>query len=175
MSGIKGDVILPAYWTVFAPFRRSDPAVADENLRRVPDQLVVNGAKILPRKVTPLRGQFDFQEMFGGPPDNLEKTAYVYLVLQADRAGEATLGLGWDCWLDAWLNGQPLLEKPEANDSNYPPTVADRLLTVALEQGENILVLRYVSGLGPPILAVAGPQELRTGDFRCIADDMLLK
>lgn len=124
------------------------------------------------RTVAPTRGQYDFRALFGGPP-TLGKTAYVFVPLHAGQATRVTIGLGWDHWLQAWLNGCPLLQDAEQPNEHFPPSIRDRLVQLDLRKGENVLAVRVVSGRGPCVLALGGPAELRAGDFRTILDDPL--
>lgn len=171
---IAGDVVFPEYWTVFAPIMRADPVLSPEQLRDIPAEIKTAQATLTPVEIVPTRGQYDFREFLGRRPHGFEKGAYVFMALESGSETAVTMGLGWDCWLDAWLNGEPLLEKSEASDRTYPPGIKNNLLTLKLRAGRNILALRYISGTGPSILALAGPRELRRGDFRPIVDDPLI-
>jgi|GEM_PF-278352 len=172
MEPIIGEVEFPREWIVFASLKREDPIISSEQMRSIPEMLKVDKRVIKPVTVVPTRGQYDFEPFFGPNPAGFHQTAYVFLKLEATKTGPASLGYGWDYLLDLWLNGKPLLEKPEAIDPvNSTIGVTNNRLVLNLKAGVNILVTRLTGGGGPVILALAGPCELRTGDFRRILDD----
>lgn len=170
---VVGEVALPSSWVVFAPAAKDDPAPPVASLARIPQQLTIGKARLDAQRVTPVRGQYDFRAQLGEPPTAMARTAYVFVPLHVERAMRVTLGLGWDHWLQAWLNGEPLFDGEALTSAHFPPSMRDRLVTVDLQAGENVLAVRVVSGRGACVLAMGGPRDLRAGDFRSVLDDPL--
>ncbi len=170
---IVGDVQFPGQWTVFAPFAQHDETLPEKVLMAIPDTLTVGGATLKPTRVTPTLNQFDFCPFFGIPhqTETLGKTAYVFIPLIATEAKRITLGLGGDCWLEAWLNGEQIVGGDGKENHCFPPSISDQMLTVTFRGGQNVLAVRLVAGKGRSILALGGPRELRIGDFRSILSD----
>lgn len=173
-SDIKGDAAFPRVWTVFAPLEPDAPVPSRDMLSTVPELLVVRDKTLKPITVEHSRNQYELREFIGEPfsADVLRKLAYVFLEVDAPKAGDVTIGLGGDCWVSAWVNGDLVLE--EVEDSKWPPAITNQVLDVPLRKGINTLVVRLRSGLGSSLLAVGGPRELRQGDVRSICSDPLV-
>ena len=170
VSEVRGDVVMPTQWTVFAPLERDDPRLSAELLADVPETITVGGQTLPGQCVSPRRYWYDFQEWFGPSPGCFYKTAYVFLELDAPRADVVTLGIGGDHWLQAWLNGEQVLgsEAAEVADQQCPPGMTDQLIDVKMRAGRNVLAVRFVSGRADGArLLIGGPRELRGGDFQC--------
>ncbi len=179
---ISGDIDFPKQWTVFAPLERSGPPLPRETLDIVPETITVTGNTLKAQKVTPTRNQFDFRTLFGKRnfpepgfinPEYFEKTAYAFVPLTTKVATEVTLGLGGDAWLQAWVNGEPILGGKEVEGRLFPPSINDYKVKVSLKAGMNVLAVRFAAGKGSAVLALGGPRELRGGDYRSILDDPL--
>ena len=65
---IKGNLALPAEWTVIAPFDGRAAPLPDRDLAVIPEALTVGGKTARAEKVVPTRGQYDFRPFFGAPP-----------------------------------------------------------------------------------------------------------
>ena len=181
VKDICGDIDFPKHWTVFAPLERSAPLLSSETLAAIPETVTVAGKTLKAQRVVPVRNQFDFRTLFGfrrDPeafnPEYFEKTAYAFVPLKTKAATEVTLGLGGDYWMQAWVNGDPILGDKEVEDMHAPVSIDDYKVTVSLKAGLNVLAVRLVAGKGSAILALGGPRELRTRDFRSILTDPLL-
>jgi hypothetical protein len=168
---IGGDIVFPDRWTVYAPLKATDPQWTPGCLRAIPAAITVGGRRIPARKVRPSRQQFDLRPFLGEPPRGFGQAAYVFVPLKAEADGDVTLGLGGDYRLQAWVNGVPLFPPGGVEDSAFPPSIANLKVTVRLNRGLNILTVHFISGKGSSVLALGGPRELRTGDFRSIVTD----
>ena len=173
---ISGDISFPIHWVVFAPLERTDPVLGTEILRTIPTEIIMGGKTLTARTVQPERGVVDLRSFFNparttecNDPDQsgtiVGMTAYVFVPLVADKAMDVTLGMGCDHWLQAWVNGEPILGGAEVEDDTYPPTIRDFTATVRLKKGENVLAVRFGSGRASSLLALGGPQELLGDDF----------
>ncbi len=161
------------------------PEVTSESLRQIPDVLEFNGRQVEGREIEPLNNQFDFRPFFGAPPfgkgiyqtpddDAVGRVAYVFVPIYAQKAGEVTLGFGADCWMQAWINGHQLIDLTKESIAKSPPSINDFLAHACLNEGQNVLAVRYISGKGSSVLALGGPRELRAGNFQSILVDPFL-
>ena len=89
------------------------------------------------------------------------RTAYVFIPFGLDAGQELTLGLGADWWFQAWLDGRPLMDTLKSGNGAHPPSPADFVKTVSVAKGPHVLAVRFLSGSGSSVLAVAGPDGLR--------------
>ena len=176
VKDICGDIDFPKHWTVFAPLERSAPTLHRETLCSIPETIKVAGKTLKAQRVASTWNQFDFQPFFGErhDPAAFEKTAYVFVPLKAKMETEVTLGLGGDYWLQAWVNGEPILGDTEVEDQQCPPSIGDIKVKVSLKAGANVLAVRFIAGKASSVLALGGPRELRAGDFRSILSDLFL-
>jgi hypothetical protein len=174
-QNICGDISFPKFWTVFAPLKQDDPPLAGDILKTVPGKITVCGKMLRGKKVFHVRNQFDFSPFFGKlhDPDSFRKTAYVFVLLKAKAEMDVTMGIGWDYWLQAWINGEPILGGGELTSPEWlgSPSISDQHPVVRLKKGSNVLAVRFTGGKGAAVLALGGPRELRTGDFRSILSD----
>ena len=165
---IAGNVEFPDEWTVFAPFDGAAPAIPDKALRTIPEKIEVSGKTVKADRVTPTRSQLDFKPFFGEPPYNRSQAAYVFVPLHTDADQQVTLGLGADWYLQVWLNGEPVFDTLKDGNGVSPTAINNHLVNVRLSAGQNVLAVRLINGIRGAILAMAGPEELRRGDFRSI-------
>ena len=156
---IHGSGSLPQEWTVFGPLKREDPVPPAPTFKTVPKQLEIGGRILSGRKVRATAGRYDLAGLFG--PPELGRTAYVFVSFQADESGHMTLGLGADWWFQAWIDGQPLCDTMRNGNGPWPPSATDHRRTVRLSKGAHVLAVRFISGTGSSVLAVAGPNGLR--------------
>ena len=156
---VVGDVEWPSEWVIFGPAGISAPPLPDELLRTVPDSITVGDRALQAQRVVPTGHQYDFRPMFG--PVVEYQTAYAYLEIEAPEAGEATLGLGADWWMQAWVNGDLLLDTTRQGNGQWPPMIDNHLVRANLQAGKNVLAIRFLSGMGSSVLAAGGPRQLR--------------
>ncbi len=161
-----------------------DPVLTPEVLTMIPESLTVSGRSWPARRVKPINNQFDFRPLLGTPPfapPSLQtpdyttwgKVAYIFIPLEAENDKEITLGMGADCWLEAWLNGEKIFDHTD-QDMKHPPSINDYRVNCRLKKGANILVARFISGKGSSVAAIGGPRELRAGHFDSILLDPIL-
>lgn len=170
---IEGDLTLPKQWTVFAPVGANAPLLSKDLLKTLPETITVENLTLKPEHVTPTRNQYDFQPYFGEAPYDGTQGAYVFLPLQSKADQDVTLGFGADWFVQVWLNGEVILDTTEEGNGTSPPSINDHRVTVDLKAGENMLVVRFVTGVATALLAIGGPAELRSGDFKTIRPDLL--
>ena len=155
---IQGRLSLPKTWTVFGPLNRNHPAPSEDVLRSVPDELEVAGQTLQPKTMTSQDNRLDLVEMLAA---SAGRTAFVFIPFDLDADQEVTLGLGADWWFESWVDGEPLMDTLEYGNGDWPPSPTDYLKTVQLARGHHVLAIRFLSGSGSSILAVAGPDDLR--------------
>lgn len=159
-SDVAGTLAWPTEWTVFLPLERTDPVLPKEVLSSLPERIQVSGRMIPARRVKPEQGtRLDFAPLFGGT--KVDNTAYAFLVLESRKEQQTTIGLGADWWLQAWLNGEPILDTEPDGNVSWPPSIQDFQVGVTLRPGRNILAVRFVSGKGSSVLALGGSEQLR--------------
>ena len=167
---ITGEVNWPGEWVVFvqqvgfnSEASRTLP-FSPKTLRTIPEEIKIEGEKLIARKVTPQGDQFDFATLFGRTESG--RTAYVFLHLESAVPQEVTLGFGADWWMEVWLNGKRILDTTGTGNIAWPPSILDYLVRAELRRGMNVLAVRFVSGSGSSILALSGPGQLRKKLFR---------
>jgi len=165
---IAGHVDFPGAWTVFAPWEGIAPAPPKEALKSIPKEIALGGKTVQAQQVRPIGNQYDFSAFFGKPPYDAGQTAYVFVALHSESAQEVTLGFGADYYMQAWLNGETVLDTMEHGNQTGPPTIDDFHIAVTLQPGRNVLAVRLVNGIAAAVLALGGPDELRRGDFKSI-------
>ena len=162
---VSGTLAWPSEWVVFLPLEREDHLPPDEALKRIPERIEVPGfygtVKVLPaRRVQPDSGTvLDFAPLFEGV--KVGNTAYAFLELHSGEAQTVTLGMGADWWLQAWLNGVPIMNTLTTGNVAWPPSISNFTVDAKLRKGTNVLAVRFVSGQGSSVLALGGPDELR--------------
>jgi len=155
---IQGNLSLPKQWTLFGPLNRSDPVPAADVLRSVPKELVVGGKTLQARKMTASNGRLDLVAMLGA---SAGRTAYVFIPFELDAEQDLTLGIGADWWFQSWVDGKPLMDTLEHGNGDWPPSPRDYVKTIRAAAGPHVLAVRFLSGTGSSVLAVAGPDGLR--------------
>ena len=158
---VVGSLSLPRQWTVFGPLKRADPAPAAEVLRSVPKELTIAGKTLRRRAMTAKNSRLDLTDLLGA---SVGRTAYVFIPFELDRRQEITFGLGADWWFQSWLDGRPLMDTLKHGNGEWPPSPGDYVKTVRVAKGRHVLAVRFLSGSGSSVLAVAGPDGLRAQD-----------
>ncbi len=202
---IAGKVEFPERWTVFVPAEPEPPAEdlskevdrararvkaaremsPPETLESVPEKLVVDGQMMEARSIRTRNHQHDFRPLFGvdfSTPEEMlvpsysawGKMAHVFVPINSPESQKVTLGFGADYGVQAWVNGDLVLEVFDAR-AGWPPSIRDHLVDVHLNEGTNVLAVRFVSGKGSSLLALGGPKELRAGNFKSILADPFLR
>ena len=163
----QGTFALPVQAVVFGPFAREDGVPALDLLRRVPDTLVIGTTQATARTAV-----FDARRCLDGAPFTgtaVGNTAWVYIAFAVDAAGLATFGFGADWWYEAYLDGRLISETlSRGNEGNeaWPPSIYDFTATVELSGGPHVLAVRLLRGSGSALLAVGGPQDLKSPAIR---------
>lgn len=106
-------------------------------------------------------GFVDLSKASGGKDDNV--VAYVTKGISSAIPQSATLRIGVDYWMEAWLNGVAILRV----DTNHQKRENEFILPVSLKAGENILTFKVASGKGGfgfwANIAYAGAEDDNTG------------
>ena len=155
---ILGRLSLPDKWTVFGPLNRSDPVPDTDILRSVPGHLTIGDETLQPTTRTAEDHRLDLVDMLGA---SAGRTAYVFIPFELDAEQDVTFGLGADWWFESWVDGEPLMDTLEHGNVDWPPGPTDYLRTLRLGKGSHVLAVRFLSGSGSSLLAVAGPDDLR--------------
>lgn len=87
-------------------------------------------------------GFVDLGKAFNGVDENA--IAYVTKSVTSEYSQTATLRLGVDFWMTAWVNGKQILRV----DKNHSKRPNEYIVDVPLRRGENIITLKVVSGRG---------------------------
>jgi len=167
-SSIHGELKMPDQWKVFGPIPLDWPLPKDQALVHVPSQISHEGKAVLPLAVTPTRGQYVFTPVLGEPPYAVAHAVLIYIPLHSPSAQLVSLGLGADWFMQAWVNGQLLVDTMKEGNLSWPASIHDFQVNAHLEQGDNLLVVRVIHGKVGGLLAVGGPDELRRNDFESI-------
>lgn len=173
---IRGDAIFPEEWVAFGPFERDDPIPETGALLAIPETLRIGDTTAAAKRVTPVVNQYDFSDLLGEPPYGRDRVAYVYLTVDSPEDQTVTVGLNADYQFQLWLNGEQVADTTgSAKNPVFPPSIRDFLFNVDMRKGENLMVVRIVSGAASSLLVVGGPRELRHGRVQSIYGDPFLK
>jgi hypothetical protein len=97
--------------------------------------------------------------MLGGT--SMGRTALIFTTVDVEEAGKVTFGFGADWWLQAWVDGEPICDTTVMGNPNYPPSMADNLVTVSLSKGAHILAVRFINGEASSLFSMGAGAELR--------------
>lgn len=167
-DAIRGDVEFPSTWQVLAPFEKTHAEIPLQMLQTIPDELTIDGLTKKRSGVQSTRQQYDFAPYFGNPPYDYSQMALVYVPLESSCEQEVHLGFGGDWYLQAWLNGEEILNLMANGTELGPPAIYHYTPLVKLKAGRNVLAVRFIHGNGGGQLALGGPADLRAGDFKSI-------
>ncbi len=167
LESVVGDIVFPDQWAVFALPRGSDCIFPKDVLRTIPKTLDVNGQIVESRKVQAVRNQFDFRTLWGND-DCKGRVGYAMVSLQSQCEQTVTLGVGADWQMQAWLNGEAVLDTTCMGNEHWPPSINDYHVPVRLIKGQNVLAVKITSGRASSVLALGGPHELRDMEFGSI-------
>ena len=152
---IAGTTVFPNVWTAFLPMdEKFTPS--QEDLRKIPQTL--NG--ITARKVQFSGNEHDFTSDFGG--GGLGKCAWIFADMQAKEEEDYTIGASADWWMKVYLNGKAVIDTFPHGNGVFPPRITDYKVMIRLKKGQNILAVKYVTGSSSSILALGGPNDLRS-------------
>lgn len=153
-STYTGDLAFPAQWTAFLPMKK-DFTPSQTELDRIPATLDgVPGHAMLMED-----NEFNFLKDFGG--QKVGNCAWLFTTLDAKEAGECTLGLGADWWMEVFLNGERVYDTLKTGNIKHPVRITDHVFNVKLKKGANILAVKYITGGGSSKIAAGGPNNLR--------------
>ena len=156
---VHGALDWPATCLVFGPVKNSDPLAALAALPVQPKVLHVADRAIEPRVVALANSAIDLREVFDG--FGVGDVAYVFFELQSPTGQKVSLGFGADWWLQAWVDGRPMLDTTAHGNIEWPPSITNFVRSVKLSKGRHVLAVRFISGKGSSVLTVGGPGELR--------------
>ncbi len=155
-----GGLVFAPEWTVFGPCDETDPAPATAGLAVCPARLRLGDRELSARQVKATDRGINLGELFGGPREKLG--AWVYITVTAPRASRYLIGLGADWWLEAFLDGKPLLSTLDTGNytgsffSYTQPNRNNHITGVELLAGVHTLAVLVLSGSAGWILD-AGP------------------
>lgn len=157
---VIGRVEWPFKWVVFAPIddaKRTPDGVSGEKL---PEAVTLaNGTELRGVTVDSVPGRrLDLKELF--PESKVGNVAWLYAIVNSPEEQVATIGAGADWWFTLWLNGEEVLAASEGGNGAWPPTANDHVTDVLLRKGDNLLVIRYITGNASAMIASGGPAEI---------------
>jgi alpha-galactosidase len=153
-----------ARWTVFGPCEADDPVPKKADLTTVPKRLRLGRRTLAARPVRKPAGALDLGAVFGRHAPKL--TGYAYIPFTVSRAGQYRLGIGADWWLQAWVDGTPVLDTLQAGNGAHPPAREDRAIGMSLAAGAHLLVVRVLSGKASMTLDVGVPRMTPAESYR---------
>ena len=158
---IYGKAVLADDWYVFGPLEKKDTVISEELLEKLPKEIEVAGRKLQGQKATATAGKIDLAPLIGGT--EAYKTCYVFIPVEVLEDGMTMFGMGADWWMQVWIDGREIFNniKGQGNMA-YPPSVGDHIVTADLKKGKHMLVVRFVSGQTSSLLAVGGPEDMRS-------------
>ncbi len=151
---ITGGAVLSDQWQAFAPMTKETPPPSGDQLLHIPESVACDDRILTPTTLKPIDGLVDLSPALGGT--EAWKTAWIYIPFTTGTAGEASIGLGADWWLQAWIDGQLACDTTKHGNVNWPPAGADHMATASLEPGEHLLVVRFLSGSATSVFAALG-------------------
>ena len=155
----KAEFSLPDEWQVIGPVEKDRP-LSPEWLTQIPESLVAFGEKRAPKKVKAENGRLDLGPVL--PGTGLGRSALVYIPFTSDRRQSVMFGFGAEWWLDAYLDGERVVDTLADGNCWGPPSVADHLKIVGLEKGRHLLALRCISGIASAVLCAACSNDMDT-------------
>ena len=155
----KAEFSLPDEWQVIGPVEKDRP-LSPEWLTQIPESLVAFGEKRAPQKVKAESGRLDLGPLL--PGSGLGRSALVYIPFTSDCHQTVMFGFGADWWLDAYLDGERVVDTLAEGNLYCPPSVADHLKIVALEKGRHLLAIRFTSGIASAVLCAACSNDMDT-------------
>ena len=151
-SEYAGDYRFPRHWTVFAPVPGDFPAPLD----RIPAE--VAGVK---GKSVPLDNNRIVMAPFF-PEQKLRNTAWLYAELNADSAGEYTIGAGADYFMAIYVNGKCILDTLKSGDNSQGPHFSNHQVKAQIRKGKNVIAVKFQAGAGKnPSISLGGADDLR--------------
>jgi hypothetical protein len=144
-----GGLVLAPEWTIFGPCDKTDSAPATAGLAVCPATLRLGDRELAARQVKATNLGINLSELFGGHRER--QGAWVFITVIAPRDGRYVIGLGADWWLEAFLDGKPLLSTLETGNkrNNHPfikPNRNDQIAMAELRAGVHTLAVRVLSG-----------------------------
>jgi len=144
-----------------------------EDLRGIPKSLKLGGGQRQCQIAEASDGSLDMSKVLGKM--NAGDTAYAYIPVRAEAEGYVKMGFGADWWMQVWVNGELCLDTTAGGNIYGSVECENHLIEVDLRAGDNLVVVRVISGnSGCPLLAAAGPVELEMREkARTAAEEML--
>lgn len=166
---IKGQLSFPTEWHCFIPAQGVNTAAIaaapaatlhPATLTTLPATLAFGDEQLSPRLLPATGNKLDLAAVFGAQ-NPAGRQAFIYIPLASKSAQIVTLGFGADWWFQAWLNGKLIADTTRSGNDRWPPAFTDHQVEASLRPGENMLVIRFISGSGSAVICAAGPDEIR--------------
>ena len=93
-------------------------------------------------------------------------SVYIGTSVNAETAEPVEMGFGADWWMPVWVNGTNCWIPPLRATCMPTLQCENHLVQADLRAGDNLIVIRLVSGSGSSGLADAGPSALRHSTYR---------
>lgn len=163
---IKGKLTFPTDWHCFIPTQGVNPAaipaapLAGAALTSLPATLTIGDEQLAPRIMPASNHKLDLAAAFG-TQNPAGRQAFIYIPLSSATAQNVTLGFGADWWLQAWMNGKLIIDTTRSGNDRWPAAFTDHQVETPLQPGDNMLVIRFISGSGSAVICAAGPDQIR--------------
>lgn len=159
-AGVQNQVVVGDLWTVFGIYPQSDFIPSAEQLQKIPERLVLDGVERQPKQAHVASTQLDLASVLGKMV--VGETAFVYIPVKTQQSGEYLFGFGADWWMSLWCNGKLVFDNTKNSSGNRAAPIAiwNNECMLRLKQGDNLLVVRFVSGKSSSLLALGGPAEI---------------
>ncbi|MBQ9338515.1 MAG: family 16 glycosylhydrolase [Lentisphaeria bacterium] len=151
-SEFAGDYPFPRHWTVFAPVPASESAPLD----RIPEEIAGVKGKPVPLDNNLIRMAPFF------PEQKLRNTAWLYAELNAETAGDYTIGAGADYFMAIYVNGKCILDRLKTGNTENMTHFTNHKATAAIRKGKNIIAIKFQAGASKtPEISLGGAGDLR--------------
>ncbi|MEK7415027.1 MAG: sugar-binding domain-containing protein, partial [Planctomycetota bacterium] len=141
-------------WTVFGPFSEHDQHPEPAALTCCPSQLRLGGKTATGITVPVTNARLDLGALLNVSASRT--AAWVYVQLTAPRSDRFVLGIGADWFLEAYLDGQRIINTLTTGNVTSP-TNHDNPVEVDLSVGQHLLAIRVLAGSKGMVLAIGEP------------------
>lgn len=162
------DIEWPATWKVVGPFPKDKMPFAEEDLKKIPDILIVDGKRYRASVLKAVNGVLDFSNLYGGyglpplkanekpgafPRDNAvrgdewgNRVAYAFAEIYCPDDGRLLIGAGADWWMQWFLDGKPVYNTLKYGNGPCPFSVTDHTFTVDVSRGRHVVAVMVKAG-----------------------------
>ncbi len=156
MTDLAQPLLFSPTWTVFGPLADNDARPDNSALERCPQQQLRVGGKVIDaHQAQAIGGWLDVGAALGVRA--VRTTAWIFVAVTASRDDSYVLGFGADWWLEAFLDGKPILNTLSTGNGQSTPTCRDHSVELPLTAGPHQLAVRVIAGSAGMVLSVGEP------------------